>query len=75
MQGLQQRGGEAAGGSEPGPGRNVGQRRDLDLGRLELLHAQCLANDRMLDLVDRLDVLERGIFEIDPGLNGRDDVT
>ena len=36
MQGAQQRGREAAGRTEPGAGRNVGQRRDLDLRRTEI---------------------------------------
>ena len=36
MQRAQQRGREAAGRSEPGAGRNIGQRRDLDLRRSEI---------------------------------------
>ena len=36
---LEQRRGEAARRAEPGAGRNVGQRRDLDLRRPEAEHA------------------------------------
>ncbi len=65
VHGLQQRRGEASGGSEAGPGRNVGEGRDLDLRRPELLPQQRLTNDRMADLIHLFNVLERRIFEVD----------
>ena len=53
---LQQRRDEASRRAEPGAGRNVRQCRDLDLRRLEAKDLDRLANDRMLDLIDQVDV-------------------
>ena len=60
---LQQRRGEAAGRAEPGAGRDVGQRGDLDLRRPEPEHPDRLADDRVLHLVDRVDVLELRVLQ------------
>ena len=62
---LHERRRKAARRSETGPRGNVSKRRDLDLRRLETDHPQHLADDRMLDLVDRVDVFELRVLEKD----------
>ena len=71
VQRLQQRRGEAAGRAEPGARRDVGQRGDLDLRRLKSDQPQRLADDRVLDLVDRSTCSSCEYFRKMPGANGR----
>src|SRR6185437_7307505 len=68
MQCAKQRGGETAGRTESGTSRNIRERRDLDLAGLARKQPQRLAHDAVLDLVDRIDVLDRRIFQIDARL-------
>ena len=63
MQRAQQRRREAAGRAEPGPGRNIGHARDLQPPAGDIKHFQRLANDRMLELVDRGDRFKLRIFD------------
>jgi hypothetical protein len=67
VQGLQQRGGETARRAQPGSGRDVGERGDLDLRRAHADHLQRFADDRVMDLVDLRDVLELRVLEEDAG--------
>lgn len=60
---TQQADGERAGRAEARACRNVGQADDLDRRRNGMA-AQRFAHDRMLDLVDRVDMLELGIFDL-----------
>ena len=72
---LEQRGREAARGAEPGAGRNIGHRGDFERVHVEPDQLERLAHDRMLELVDRADALELGIFHdqiVDEGLMHRD---
>ena len=71
VQRAQQRRGEAAGGAEPGSGRNVGHAGDLEPLAGDIEHVQRFADDGMLDLVDRGDAFELRIFDdeiIDEGV-------
>jgi glucose/arabinose dehydrogenase len=70
---LEQRGSEAAGRSKTGPGGNVGQRRDLDLRRIEVEEPQRLADDGMVHVIDAIDLFELGVLEVDPFLEGTRD--
>ena len=75
VQRLEQRRGEAARRAEPGAGRNVGHAGDFQRVRLKSDQLERFADDRMLDLVDRLHALELGIFDdqvVDEGLVQRD---
>ena len=58
---------------EPGAGRDIGQRRDLDLRGLAGEQSQRFAHDPVLDFVERIDVLDLGIFQIDARLERLDD--
>jgi hypothetical protein len=68
----QQRGGEAARRSEPGSGRDVGQRRDLDLFGHAGKQFERLADDAVPDLIDGIDMLDLGIFQVDARLERPD---
>ena len=64
---LEQPGREAPRRAEPGAGRDVGERRDLVLRLGDAHHEKRLADDRMLDLLDALDVLDLRVLEVDAG--------
>src|ERR1700744_905426 len=64
VQGLQQRGSEASGGTETCPGRNVGQGRNLNLRRPQFLQRERLAEDRMPHVLHARNALERRILEV-----------
>jgi hypothetical protein len=68
VQRLQERGGEAAGRPEARARRDVREGGDLDLRGPQALQRQSLPDDRMPHLLDPLDVLERRVFQVDPGL-------
>ena len=59
---AQQADGERPRRAEPGARRDVGQRHHLD-ARLDGVAAKDLADDRVLDLVDRASALEPGVLE------------
>ena len=63
VQGLQQRGGEAAGGPEPGPRRDVRHAGDLEVGRAVQHQLQRLPNDRVLHFVHALDPFQARVFK------------
>ena len=68
---FEQRGGETAGGSQPGPCRNVGHGRDLERTPIQTNHLERFSYDRMLQLVDGLDPFEGRILDdklVDEGL-------
>ena len=63
VQGLEERGGEAAGRAEAGPGRHVGHAGDLEMGRLHPDQPEGLANQRVLHLVHGADPLQLRVLE------------
>ena len=62
---LQERRGKAAGRAEARAGRNVRERRDFELRRPEVEQLDRFANDRMLHVGRRLDVLELRVLQVD----------
>ena len=63
VQRLQQRGRETARGSKAGPGWDIRERRDLYLRRPEAQHVKRLADDRVLDLRDPVDVFQFRVLQ------------
>ena len=62
---TQQRRGEAPGGAQAGARGNVRERADLDLRIFEVQRLQGLADDRVLDLVRVLNVLQLRVLDED----------
>jgi hypothetical protein len=73
MKGAQQRRGETAGRAEASARWNIGKRGDLDLRRAEVELSQRLADDPVTHRIDRLDMLDLGIFEVDARRERLDD--
>ena len=72
VQSLQERGRKRSRRSKPRARWDVGQGGDLDLRGVQLQHADRLADDRMLYLVDFLDVLQPGVFQKNARREGPD---
>src|SRR5215207_549241 len=62
MQRLQQCGGEASGRAKPSAGRNVGHGGDFQRAAFEADQLKRFADDRMLEVIDIVDTLERRVF-------------
>jgi hypothetical protein len=67
MQRAQQSGREAARGSHPGAGRDIGQADDFKVWPGYSCQLQSFADDGMLNLLDAIDCFELGILDDDAG--------